>query len=492
MELEKLIEYFEKQSKEFGFNFKTEARKQQNAVWRKNIPESDLDFKKGAYFGIIRENEEPTGAYSDFSLVIFPNRMDDGACTHFIIALAVGSLGFNKDYTVSTLPWLRRLFSRLRDKKYSGEQFFKADFSDIENRSVVAKYISDSNEVNDLTGVIKKYGNFISACQIVKINKNEDQKSSNFSENDVYEIVNSWLATYALFREVSSNKKQRTKLNNSLPSRDNTEYYTSKDIYEHLLKNRFIVLQGAPGTGKTWLSNEISDEYFSREKGKTFFVQFHAETSYSDFVYGIKPKTKGESLLYENHEGILLEAIKSAQETKKPTLLIIDEINRANLANVLGPVFYLFEKDASNRKTTIKIGEEEIKELPEKLYVLATMNTADRSLAVVDFALRRRFSWINIKPHEIDNNQLANENEFMKEEFKFFAELFDKYASSEELNLQPGQSYFIVKNKDCWNNRLKYELIPLMKEYFNEGYLRRAVSEFSDYVYNKLGIDLYE
>ena len=191
---------------------------------------------------------------------------------------------------------------------------------------------------------------------------------------------------------------------------------------------------------------------------------------------------------YEEHYGILINAIEYAN-SGNPTLLIIDEINRANLSSVLGPVFYLFEKNAGERSNYIELGSKKITKLPENLYVIAAMNTADRSLAVVDFALRRRFSWITLRPHAIE----AQEGQiFMKDEFERFSELFSRYASSEELNLQPGQSYFIAENAEAWNRRLRYELVPLMKEYFNEGYLKSAISEFSDYVYDKLGIDLYE
>lgn len=247
-------------------------------------------------------------------------------------------------------------------------------------------------------------------------------------------------------------------------------------------------MQGAPGTGKTWTASRISECHFSGETGKTFFEQFHAETTYSDFVYGIKPKTTGQNLSYVEHYGILWDAIECAQ-SGNPTLLIIDEINRANLSNVLGPVFYLFEKNAGDRQNLVKIGNKEIKKLPDNLYVIATMNTADRSLAVVDFALRRRFSWITLRPHAIN---AQGDNPFFLDEFNRFSEIFSRYASSEELNLQPGQSYFIAKDEEAWKRRLRYELVPLMKEYFNEGYLKNAVSEFGDYVYKKLGIDLYE
>lgn len=473
MELDKFIDEFKKQSENFGFCFESQSKKIKNAVWRQNIhPEKEEEFKKGAYFGIINANEEPTGAYSDFSLVIFPNI----ECSYFVIALAVGSLGFNKDYTIATSPWMRRLFSRLRDNKYREKQFFKVDFSDIESLSAIRNHLE---EIEDLQEVIKKYSKFLSACQIVDI--------KNYSEQKALEIVWQWLAIYAKFREVGGNNAQRDNIKNNLPEIKELDDYSEKAIYEHLYRERFIVLQGAPGTGKTWTANKIAEQYFNDTIGKTFFEQFHAETTYSDFVYGIKPKTEEKKLLYQEHYGILIEAIEYAKNYNKPTLLIIDEINRANLSSVLGPVFYLFEKNTSERTAPLKIGTKEITKLPDNLYIIATMNTADRSLAVVDFALRRRFSWITLRPHALDS-----ETNFRKKEFECFSEFFYKYASSEELNLQPGQSYFLAKTPEEWKDRLKYELVPLMKEYFNEGYLKNAISEFSDYVYNELGIELYE
>lgn len=474
MELNRFIENVKSQSERFGFCFESQPRKPKNAVWRKNIhPEKEEDFRKGAYFGLVNADEEPTGAYSDFSLVIFPN----AKCSHFVIALVVGSLGFNKDFTVATLPWLRRSFSRLRDDEYAGKQFFKVDFSDIESPSAILNHMEG---VEDLREVINKYSTVLSACQIVEV--------ANCSEEGAYDIVWKWLATYAAFRGVGNNKAQKDEIRKHLPSAKDLDDYSEEAIYKQLCEERFIILQGAPGTGKTWTANKIAEQHFSGDEGKTFFEQFHAETTFSDFVYGIRPKTDETGLSYEEHYGILIDAIDYAT-SGKPTLLIIDEINRANLASVLGPVFYLFEKNADERSNYIKIGTKKITKLPDNLYVIATMNTADRSLAVVDFALRRRFSWITLRPHVIE----AKEGQiFMNDEFEFFSEIFNRYASSEELNLQPGQSYFIAKSAEAWNQRLRYELVPLMKEYFNEGYLKNAISEFSDYVYDKLGIDLYE
>lgn len=477
MTLEEFVDEVIKKSCDFGFCFKSENQKVKNAVWRKNLhPDKEDDFRKNAFFGLVSANAASTGAYSDFSLVIFPN----AECTHFVIALVVGLSGFDEDYTVATLPWLRRLFSNLRDSKYAGKQFYKVDFSDIESPSAIRNHLDG---VEDLREVIKKYSKVISACQIVNL--------ENTSEEEALDIVWQWLATYAIFREIGSSKDERTEIKNNLPEPKDLDDYSEEAIYKHLLEERFIVLQGAPGTGKTWTANRISKQHFSGDDGETFFEQFHAETTYSDFVYGIKPRTKGNSLLYEEHYGILVDAINYAKSNpEKPTLLIIDEINRANLSNVLGPVFYLFEKNADERSNPVTIGEYEIVKLPDNFYVIATMNTADRSLAVVDFALRRRFSWITLRPHAVEVPPAGKV--FLDDEFKQFSELFNKYASNEELNLQPGQAYFTAESKEAWNHRLRYELVPLMKEYFNEGYLKNAVSEFSDYIYDKLGIDLYE
>jgi 5-methylcytosine-specific restriction protein B len=117
------------------------------------------------------------------------------------------------------------------------------------------------------------------------------------------------------------------------------------------------------------------------------------------------------------------------------------------------------------------------------------MNTADRSLAVVDFALRRRFAWYTLKPHLI---KVTSENKFFKEDFLTFSEIFNWYASSEELPLQPGQAYFIAETEEEMKDRIKYELLPLIREYFAEGILVNAKDEFAKYFYDRIGEVLFE
>jgi len=168
-------------------------------------------------------------------------------------------------------------------------------------------------------------------------------------------------------------------------------------------------------------------------------------------------------------------------------ILIIDEINRANLSNVLGPIFYLFEHKMEKSDVQIEIAPDfRVKQLPVNFYVIGTMNTADRSLAVVDFALRRRFAWYTLKPKEI------KQREFYKEDFNKFQEIFDWYATSNELSLQPGQGYFIASSDEEMNNRIKYEIFPLIKEYLQEGVLKNAKEEFNNYFSSRINQSLFE
>ena len=120
------------------------------------------------------------------------------------------------------------------------------------------------------------------------------------------------------------------------------------------------------------------------------------------------------------------------------------------------------------------------------------MNTADRSLAVVDFALRRRFAWYTIRPQVIEPKDGQT---FHKDLFRDFCDIFERYASDEELNLQPGPSYFLTSSKDgkqLIKLRLIYELLPLIKEYLAEGLLQKAADSFAHLFYTEAGVYLYE
>jgi 5-methylcytosine-specific restriction protein B len=193
-------------------------------------------------------------------------------------------------------------------------------------------------------------------------------------------------------------------------------------------------------------------------------------------------------MIHKEYLGSFTQALKYAFENNnEKVILIIDEINRANLSNVLGPIFYLFEPKMDVSNVEIEISPNfKVKKLPENFFVISTMNTADRSLAVVDFALRRRFAWYTLKPKAIDSKY------FFKEDFSRIQEIFDWYASSSELTLQPGQGYFIADSEAEMKNRIRYEIFPLVKEYLQEGLLRNAKEEFNNYFSTRINLSLFE
>ncbi len=476
MNAEELFQTVLRKAKEFGLTPKNDRRTiidpKGNAIIRENLEASA--FSDGsAFFAFISSEEETAGQYSDFSFVVFPDNKE--GVKQCVVCLGVGSSGFRNDYQLASLPGLRRHFLKLKNKN----TYFKTSFEDIESTS------SDLlNEIKAnfplLRSVIDSYKTVLPASQIVCMDDKEKALDS----------IYMWLATYAKMRVwgTAAQKKliesQLEKL--SLPEPPDDE----KEIIRLLDTRKYVVIQGAPGTGKTYTALKIAERY-----DKVFFEQFHAETNYSDFVYGLEPDTAktGSQLMFKPKEGILYQAIKYAQEhSSEQVLLIIDEINRANLSNVLGPVFYLFEYQHGARIVKTKVGDLELEKLPDNIKVVATMNTADRSLAVVDFALRRRFAWYTLRPHEI---KAEDGKVFVKKTYNQFADIFFEYATDDELNLQPGQSYFIVNKtnkEEKIRERMIYELMPLIKEYLTEGYLLKAKDSFCDLFLKETGRLMYE
>lgn len=464
MEVKDLFLKVKEKAEAFGMcaknDSKTITNAKGNAIVRYNIDKEGYSNGK-AYFGFVGPEEETSGAYSDLSFVIFPEQ-ELGAC---VVALGVGSMGFKNDYQLAILPGLRREFMKLRGKK----TFFKTSFVDIESTSsdllkeVRENYIA-------LNTVIDAYKTVLPAAVIV------DDVENNL------EVIYQWLAMYAKMRGWGT-KVQRDEIQRTLDTIPTPALPDEQAEIKGLLESRkYVVLQGAPGTGKTWNALQIAKEY-----DETFFEQFHAETTYSDFVYGLEPNCDAEvgESQFQPKKGVLYLAVKYALDNPtEKVLLIIDEINRANLSNVLGPVFYLFEHESGQRTVSLKLGDLSVNSLPDNLHVIATMNTADRSLAVVDFALRRRFAWYTLRPHILSDRQ------FDKKTFNRIADIFYRYATDEELNLQPGQSYFTDKTN--MKDRMIYELMPLIKEYLAEGYLLSAKDEFCTLFLEITGKMMYE
>ena len=169
-----------------------------------------------------------------------------------------------------------------------------------------------------------------------------------------------------------------------------------EEIRTLLEDKRQVIFQGPPGTGKTYVAQKLA-ECLAGSQDRVTIVQFHPSYAYEDFVQGFRPTLDQDHAGFKLNKGPLLKAAKQAKRDRSKHFLIIDEINRGNLAKVFGELYFLLEY----RSKAIRLQYDDKKfSLPDNLYIIGTMNTADRSIALVDLALRRRFYFVSFDPHE--------------------------------------------------------------------------------------------
>ncbi|WP_257224142.1 MULTISPECIES: McrB family protein [unclassified Acinetobacter] len=250
-----------------------------------------------------------------------------------------------------------------------------------------------------------------------------------------------------------------------------------------------IILQGPPGTGKTRLAkllaeeitrkgNTLADKDEQISQGEYQIVQFHPAYSYEDFVRGIVAETnENGNISYKVENRVLAEFAKKAQANPNGKyVLIIDEINRANLPSVLGELIYALEYRGKAVTTMYELEGDRQITLPENLYIIGTMNTADRSVGHIDYAIRRRFAFVNVDP---DINVIINQK--AKNLFEQIDLLFKEYISPDfqASDVMIGHSYFIVEDKNEAELKIKwdYEIKPILREYIKDGILIGAASE---------------
>ena len=276
-------------------------------------------------------------------------------------------------------------------------------------------------------------------------------------------LSNDWAKTIQL------NKIEKDNLNYSTKDFINNNFGVEKmeinKIYELLKNNHQIILNGPPGTSKSFIANHLANDFF---KGNVTKVQFHPKYSYQDFIGGYV--VKGTNVNFEL--GVLLGIINNMPKNKDH-LLIIDEINRANVGQVFGETIQLLDRGNS---TQIRInGKLEEYSLPDNLYIVGTMNSADRTLGGLDFAIRRRFSFIYCPPDPLLISDLCEiEFELSVPDFlrKINQKLFETLKNQE---LAIGHTFFL-SSTDRKNGKINwkldefvelfnYKVLPMIEEY---------------------------
>lgn len=235
-----------------------------------------------------------------------------------------------------------------------------------------------------------------------------------------------------------------------------------------------IILQGAPGVGKTYTAKRLAYAMLGyKDDSKILQVQFHQSYTYDDFLMGLRPTSEGG---FKFEFGPFYKICEKARNDKEHSLyfIIIDEINRGNMSKILGEAFSLIEKEHRNEAIMLKYNEEMFS-VPDNLYIIGTMNTADRGLVMLDYALRRRFAFIDTLPaYKSDGFRqllLSSNNIKFNKIARKIVELNKEISNDEMLGpgFMIGHSYFClgrnVTTQDL-EHIIKYEIMPLLKEYW--------------------------
>lgn len=254
------------------------------------------------------------------------------------------------------------------------------------------------------------------------------------------------------------------------------DVYMTEKRYENLVavlqNKKNIILQGAPGVGKTFAARRLAWSIMGeKDDSRIEFVQFHQNYSYEDFMMGYKPVEEGFELKY----GIFYRFCqKAANQPDKDFFFIIDEINRGNMSKIFGELLMLIEKDYRGTKATLAYNGLAFS-VPQNLYIIGMMNTADRSLAMIDYALRRRFSFFEVEPGFDSDGFIQYQNSLNSETLN---ELISKIKDlNREISLDKslgkgfciGHSYFCgrdVCTEEWLHSIVDYDILPMLREYW--------------------------
>ena len=458
---EKLQDLIDKINKDINEVGKKENFVQKFREFRKNATGQSKIVQKNLLFGSVRDDYWTInlGAEKEIQYHIHLNR--EGVIRY--------GLGFNIQASVNNHSPIENVVP------------YKNAF--YTNRKTIDDVLSDYRFWDKEEEDLKKttYGTFILYGKEI-LTKKEDESFLIDGLDYVkmlYDLKNKQFDIYKLI--FNESKKTCKKLN---------RYDIMIQQIELLKYKKQIILQGPPGTGKTREAKLIAkemiglndmEELANHEQYK--IVQFHPSYTYEDFVRGIVtiPSDDRQGVLYEVENKVLTDfAQRALGDPNNNYVLIIDEINRANLSSVLGELIYALEYRDEEVESMYGVDGDKKLTLPSNLYIIGTMNTADRSVGYIDYAIRRRFAFVDVLPEKLEDN---DEIYFNGVGFDAVSSLFIQENISKEFEIkdvQIGHSYFIAKKKEAadleaaqeiFALKIQYEVLPILREYIKDGIL---------------------
>jgi 5-methylcytosine-specific restriction enzyme B len=423
---------------------------------------SYMSEDKASYAGWILAENPTSGPYQGTSFVWFPG--DGGS----VAVLVIGTAGFGADTHILGRPGHRRRLQALA-RLHGSRLWVKPDPLDL--NSTIPE--PTRRKWPAIEAVLQAYDQPGRAVIYAAVPVTEGSAAEREAVEDLMDL---FAHEHRVRMKGTVKGRWETRRNAMLgklfPQR------TEGEVAELLEDRRFVVLQGPPGTGKTRMALAAAHEH-----GEPTVVQFHPARTYEDFVIGLAPAPAQSGLRFDVRKGDLLRANSAAKG--RTHVLVIDEINRGDLSRVLGEAIFLFESGDEDR--TIELpheyeGSRKLR-LEPGLRVLATLNTADRSIARLDIAIRRRFAFLDMWPDlEVVN---AEGITVSIETFEDTLDTFTEHADEAGLNLVPGHAYFLDPRPDLDSahrqhrvrKRLEHELLPLLTAYVDDRLLGPATGE---------------
>ncbi len=428
---------------------------------------NNQDFSQGVPFAAYIHPEAPErGAYGGACFVVFPSTESDA-----LFGLGLGTQGLAPDHALLGRPGHARKARAICDwLQTQAREAFTAWSKHDPTRTDLELPAEVEEAWSPFAPSIRKYG----ACLYAMYRANADRDAT-------HQALRALLDLY--FQErgqsvVASQRKDAEALQSAW-SAQLMPKVTAPAVANLLQSRKYVVLQGPPGCGKTHMALDLLQSVYEG-RGKT--IQFHPSTTYETFLGGLAPESTATDLglRFSAKPGTLMEAAREARQVHPaPYLLHIDEINRADLAKVLGEAIFLLEANSAHERSIqlpydfgLDFGNRF--SLPPNLHILGTMNSADRSIAILDVAVRRRFAFVSLwpRPEVVDACGVP----LLQEAFARLQRIFIEYASDDALALLPGHAYFLVRDAANARQHLQTNLLPLLDEYLAQGY----VSNFSE------------